>query len=74
VGYADLDLRGSRDFFFVRSKKDKGPTATLALDAFNVLNHVNYSGDVGILTSPFFGKPVSALPTRRLQASLRFRF
>lgn len=72
-GYADLDLRWSRDFFFVPSKRDKGPTATLGLDVFNVLNHVNYSGYVGVLSSPFFGKPVSALPTRRLQASLRFR-
>jgi hypothetical protein len=72
--YADLDIRWSRDFFFVSSKRDKGPTATLGLDAFNVLNHVNYSGYIGVLSSPFFGKPVSALPTRRLQASLRFRF
>jgi hypothetical protein len=72
--YADLDLRWSRDFFLVRAKKDKGPTATLGLDAFNVLNHVNDSGYVGVLSSPFFGKPVAALPARRLQASLRFRF
>jgi hypothetical protein len=73
-GYADLDLRWSRDFFFVRAKKDRGPTATLALDAFNALNHVNYQSYVGVLSSPFFGEPVSALPTRRLQASVRFRF
>jgi hypothetical protein len=73
-GYADLDLRWSRDFYFVRAKKDKGPAVTLAMDAFNALNHVNYAGYVGVLSSPFFGKPVSAMPTRRLQASLRFRF
>jgi hypothetical protein len=73
-GYASLDVRWSRDFFFNRAKKDKGPTATLGIDAFNFLNHVNYSGYVGVQTSPFFGQPVSALPVRRLQASFRFRF
>ena len=73
-GYADVDLRLSRDFFFVRASKDKGPTATLGLDAFDVLNHVNYVSFVGTLSSPFFGKPVAALPARRLQASFRFRF
>jgi hypothetical protein len=73
-GYASLDVRWSRDFYFVHAKKDKGPTATLGLDAFNVLNHVNYGGYVGVQSSPFFGEPVSALPVRRLQASFRFRF
>jgi hypothetical protein len=29
---------------------------------------------VGNLSSPFFGQPVSALPTRRLQISMRLRF
>ena len=73
-GYAALDLRWSRDFYLNRSKRDKGPTATLGLDAFNVLNHVNYAGYVGVQSSPFFGEPVSALPVRRLQVSFRFRF
>ena len=73
-GYADVDLRWSRDFYLVHAKKDKGPVATLGLDAFDILNHVNYAGYVGVQTSPFFGRPVSALPVRRLQASLRFRF
>jgi outer membrane receptor protein involved in Fe transport len=73
-GYADLDLRWSHDFYLVRAKKEKGPMATLGIDAFDVLNHVNYPSYVGVLTSPFFGRPVSALPGRRLQASFRFRF
>jgi len=73
-GYADFDLRWSRDFFFAAAKKDKGPTATVGFDAFNVLNHVNYVNYVGNLSSPFFGKPVAAQPVRRLQVSLRFRF
>ena len=73
-GYADLDLRWSRDFFLARAKKDKGPTVTLGFDAFNVLNHVNYVTYIGVLSSPFFGKPIVAQPPRRLQASFRFRF
>jgi hypothetical protein len=73
-GYAALDLRCSRDFFLSPSKKDKGPAATVALDAFNALNNVNYAGFVGNLSSPFFGQAVAALPARRLQLSLRLKF
>jgi hypothetical protein len=72
--YADLDLRWSRDLFFDAAKKGAGPTATLGVDAFNVVNRVNYSSYVGTLTSPFFGTAVTALPPRRLQLSLRMRF
>jgi hypothetical protein len=72
--YADLDFRWSRDFFLARAKKDKGPTITLGIDAVNVLNHVNYTTYVGVLSSPFFGKPISAQPPRRLQLSFRFSF
>ena len=74
-GYVDLDLRWSRDFALIRSKKkDGGLKATLAIDAFNVLNRVNYSFFVGNLSSPFFGRAVSAQPPRRLQLSFRLKF
>ena len=73
-GYADVDLRWSRDFFLAAAKKDKGPTVTLGFDAFNVLNRVNYVSYIGVLSSPFFGQPIAAQPPRRLQASFRFRF
>ncbi|HEV7891507.1 MAG TPA: hypothetical protein VGP08_12760, partial [Pyrinomonadaceae bacterium] len=74
-GYADLDLRWSRDFFLVKGKKkDEGVKATLALDAFNVLNRVNYTSFVGNLSSPFFGRAVAAQPPRRLQLSFRVKF
>src|SRR5262249_29823562 len=43
-GYAQLDLRLARDLFLSRNKKDKGPMVTMALDAFNVTNRVNYAG------------------------------
>jgi hypothetical protein len=74
-GYADLDLRWSRDFSLVKGKKkDEGVKATFAVDAFNVLNRVNYSGYVGNLSSPFFSRAVAAQPPRRLQLSFRVKF
>jgi hypothetical protein len=74
-GYADVDLRWSKDFFLVKGKKkDEGVKATLALDAFNVLNRVNYTSFVGNLSSPFFGRAVAAQPPRRLQLSFRVKF
>ncbi len=73
--YAELALRWSRDFQLIRSKKkDGGLKGTFAIDAFNVLNKVNYSYFVGNLSSPFFGRAVSAQPPRRLQLSFRLKF
>jgi Carboxypeptidase regulatory-like domain/TonB dependent receptor len=72
--YADLDLRLSRDFYFSKTKREKGKVTTFGFEAFNVLNHVNYSYYVGNLESHFFGQAVSALPTRRLQLTARFKF
>ncbi|HYR77071.1 MAG TPA: TonB-dependent receptor [Pyrinomonadaceae bacterium] len=73
--YADLDLRWSRDFTLIKSKKkDGGVKSTLAVDAFNVFNKVNYAGFVGNLSSPFFGRAVAAQPPRRLQLSFRLKF
>ncbi len=70
---AEFDLRWSRSFSLEHSLR-KGASATLAVDAFNVLNRVNYSTYVGVLTSPFFGQPVASRPARRMQANLRFEF
>jgi len=74
-GYMDLDLRWSRDFSLTKGKKkDEGIKATIAIDAFNVLNQVNYVSFVGNLRSPFFGQAVAAQPARRLQLSFRLKF
>jgi outer membrane receptor protein involved in Fe transport len=73
-GYVDLDLRWSHDFFFDPSRKDKGPAANIGLDAFNLVNRVNFAGYVGNLSSPFFARAVSAQAPRRLQLSVRFKF
>jgi hypothetical protein len=73
-GYADLDLRWSRDFNLNQSKKDKGPVVTAGFDVFNVANRVNFAAFVGDMSSPFFGRAVATLPARRLQLSARLKF
>jgi hypothetical protein len=47
---------------------------TLALDAFNVANRVNYASYVGTQTSRLFGQPVTARAPRQLQVSARIKF
>jgi hypothetical protein len=71
-GYVDLDLNLARDFPLTRAKA--GPVATVSLNAFNVLNHPNYVSYVGVVTSPFFGMPVAALPPRQIQLNLQVKF
>ncbi len=73
-GYVGLDLRWSKDFVLDASKKEKSPKITTAIDAFNVINRVNYSGYIGNLSSPFFGRAIASRPARRLQLSVRFAF
>ena len=80
-GSTTLNLRLAKSFTLVRGKTGKhkkeeqtGLRATAAVDAFNVLNHVNLGKPVGNLSSPFFGRSVSAGPPRRLQMLVRFQF
>jgi hypothetical protein len=72
-GLINLDLNIERDFLFVKGKKE-GPTLTVGLNSFNVLNHQNDVTYVGVLSSVYFGKAVSALPPRRMQLNLQFKF
>jgi outer membrane receptor protein involved in Fe transport len=71
-GYADLDLRWSRDVHLNGAKGAR--ILTVGIDAFNVLNHVNVAQYVGTESSPFFGRSIAAQPPRRLQLSARFKF
>ncbi len=71
-GYISLDLNLSHTVM-LRRRKD-GPTATLAINSFNVLNHENDITYVGVISSPFFGHSVSAQPGRRMQLDLQFKF
>jgi hypothetical protein len=72
-GWVRLDVRLAREFS-LSGKNGDGPRIAVTVDAFNVLNHVNYRSYVGNLSSPFFGMPVSAQPARRIQSGLRFTF
>jgi hypothetical protein len=71
--YINLDLNLSHDIMLTKAGKE-GPTATLAINSFNVLNHENDTTYVGVITSPFFAHPVAAQPPRRLQLDLEFKF
>ncbi len=73
-GEATLDLRWSRAFPVWPRNGREPHRVTIAVDAFNVTNRVNYSGFVGNLSSPFFGRPVNAGSARRVQLGIRFSF
>jgi len=73
-GTVTLDLRWSKEFPLMRSGKGEAPSLGLAVDAFNILNHVNFNSPVGNLSSPFFGQPVASKPARRLQMALEIKF
>jgi hypothetical protein len=72
-GYINLDLNLSHTVMLTKSGKD-GPTATLAVNSFNVLNHENDVTYVGVISSPFYGHAVAAQPPRRMQLDLEFKF
>ena len=71
AAFAELDLRLSRD---LHVGGRSGPTMTMGIDAFNVLNTINYGTYVGTVTSPLFMQPVSARAARQLQLSARVKF
>ncbi|HEX2712822.1 MAG TPA: hypothetical protein VHM88_11440, partial [Candidatus Acidoferrales bacterium] len=75
-GFANLDLRFAKKFILWKgqNKSEASRDVELRLDAFNLLNHVNFKNYVGTLSSPFFGLANDALPARELQVSARLRF
>jgi hypothetical protein len=83
-GLLNLDLNIEHDFHFSSKEKKGGPTLTVALNAFNILNHVNDVAYIGVTGSPTvilgpqpnpqFGKAAAALPARRMQLNLEFKF
>ena len=44
------------------------------IEAFNLLSTVNFDQYIGALSSPFFGKPTAAFPTRAIQLAAIVRF
>jgi Carboxypeptidase regulatory-like domain len=72
-GFVNLDLNVAHDFVLSKRRKE-ARTLTVALNSFNVLNHQNDVTFIGVITSPFFGQPVAALPPRRMQLNLEYKF
>src|SRR5438445_1642770 len=80
-GSTSLNLRFAKTLRLVTAKTEKhkkaentDESATVAVNVFNVLNHVNLGAPVGNLSSPFFGHSIGAGPPRRLQMLVRFQF
>jgi hypothetical protein len=71
--YINLDLNLAHDFLLSKASKE-GPVATIGINSFNVLNHPNDVTYIGVVSSPFFGQAVAALPARRMQLNLEFKF
>lgn len=71
-----LDLRVGRLFHVPSPVERERATRNLEInvDAFNVLNRVNFVNFIGVRTSPFFGRANSAEPGRTLQLSVRYHF
>ena len=72
-GQISLDLNLSHDFPLSKAKKE-AKVLTVSLNSFNVLNHPNYVTYIGTQSSPLFGQPVAALPPRRMQLDVQFKF
>jgi hypothetical protein len=68
-----VDLRLTKKFM-LREKGKGSRELDVHIDAFNVLNKANWKNYVGVLTSPFFGRPNDAHPGREIQLSLRLKF
>jgi hypothetical protein len=68
-GAAETSMSG-----FSGGAEDKRWRVELYLAATNVLNHTNFTGYSGVMTSPFFSEPTSAGPARRLELGARFAF
>lgn len=72
-GFANADLRLAK-MFRLRERSKGSRYIELRADAFNVMNHVNYTNYVGTLTSAFFGRANDAHVPREMQLSARLRF
>ena len=72
-GFVNLDLNVAHDFVLSKKRKE-AQTLTVSLNSFNILNHQNDVTFVGVITSPFFGHAVAALPPRRMQLNLEYKF
>ncbi|PYV13513.1 MAG: hypothetical protein DMG07_14250 [Acidobacteria bacterium] len=78
-GTSQVDVRLTKTFSVPDLRGGEGnhqrrQNLEFSVDAFNVTNHTNVSGIVGVRSSPFFGRANSASPARRLQFSILYLF
>ena len=59
---------------FSGGAEDKRWRVELYVAATNLLNHTNFMGYSGVMTSPFFGEPTSAGPARKIELGARVGF
>ncbi len=57
-----------------RARGSQGPEAGISVAAFNVLNRAQFGSFNGVITSPLYGRPISAFNSRRVDLSLHVRF
>ncbi len=69
-----LDLRWAHDWNVTKAKGDQAKVLTFGVDAFDVLNHPDFTTYSGSLSSPLFGQPTVALAGRQIQLTARFKF
>lgn len=74
--YANLDVNLSKAFFFRRApgSTTSGTNVNVFVNMTNALNHVHYGTPSGVLTSPNFGRSISASSPRQVEIGLRFQF
>jgi hypothetical protein len=71
TSFSNFDLRLAREFRF---GADARHLVGVAVEGFNILNHVSYNEFIAVTSSPLFGQPETAFPVRQLQLSMRFAF
>ncbi|MDP9038032.1 MAG: TonB-dependent receptor [Acidobacteriota bacterium] len=73
-GTANFDVLWEHEFQLTKAKGDEAKVLSTGLAAFNVLNHPNYSGYIGSLSSTRFEQPTTAAAGRQIQFSVGYRF
>jgi len=72
AGYFSIDLHLARPITF--EEWGRKIDCEIAIDSFNLLNHMNPSNYVGVETSPLFGQPNAVYNGRELQFSFKVHF
>jgi hypothetical protein len=73
--YFDVDFNMSKAFFFRRTAgSTSGTNVNVFVNMTNAFNHVHYGTPSGVMTSPNFGRSISADDPREIEIGMRFQF